>query len=71
MSLEIQEGDIIMFDKEPYVLDDEGLLKLVLIYREDPNMIGEIFIYNNQAYVIKQYIKGKTLSKTLVEKLKG
>jgi len=60
--LEAGEGDIIIADREPYVIDDEKLLELIKSKREKL----ESFEYDGKKVTVVEYIKGQVLSKTLV-----
>jgi hypothetical protein len=62
VELEAGEGDIIIADREPYVIDDEKLLELIIAKREKL----ESFEYQGKKVTVVEYIKGQVLSKTLV-----
>jgi len=62
VKLEAGEGDIIIADREPYVIDDEKLIKLIKSKREKL----ESFEYEGKKVTVVEYIKGQVLSKTLV-----
>ena len=59
---DLGDGDIIMLDREPWVIDDPDLIDAIKKHRA----AGEPFDYNGQRVTIVQYYKGETLSKTLV-----
>ena len=59
---ELGDGDIIIADREPYVIDDEKLIELIKAKREKL----ESFEYEGKKVTVVEYIKGQVLSKTLV-----
>jgi len=59
---EMGDGDIIILDREPWIIDDEKLLEMIKEHREKL----ESFEYKGQRVEILEYFQGKMLSKTLV-----
>lgn len=56
------DGDVIILDKEPYIIDDEELLELIKQKRESE----KVFHYKDKRVEILEYFKGAFVSKTLV-----
>ena len=59
---ELGDGDIIIADREPYVIDDEKLIELIKAKREKL----ESFEYEGKKVTVLEYFKGDVISKTLV-----
>ena len=56
------DGDIIILDKSPYIIDDEELINLIKQNREN----NKSFKYKNKQVTILEYFKSSFISKTLV-----
>lgn len=56
------DGDMIISESEPYIIDDEELLELIKQKREKL----ESFEYKDKRVTVLEYFEGAVLSKTLV-----
>jgi len=65
VELEAGEGDIIIADREPYVIDDDAIIEGIKIMR-DTGTQSSVINGTGKKVTILEYIKGQVLSKTLV-----
>jgi len=56
------DGDIIILDRHPYIIEDENLINLIKQNREK----NKSFKYKNKQVIILEFFKSSFISKTLV-----